>query len=161
MRQLLRLVQPLFAAQQRPLLARRLALSLAKPISDMGHAVKAIQKGDFNAPLPVVDDSELERDGASYTIDTVRARLAAQPDEQLFLLIGQDQYAGLHTWNGWQQLLTLVTLAVANRPGDLKPRYGVGTGVRYNSPVGPLQVDLAYGLETRRWRIHLSVGATF
>lgn len=40
-------------------LARRLARSLSRPISDMGHAVKAIQQGDFNAPLPVVDDSEL------------------------------------------------------------------------------------------------------
>ncbi|OCT27522.1 response regulator [Pseudomonas putida] len=41
------------------LLARRLARSLSKPISDMGHAVEAIQQGEFNAPLPVVDDSEL------------------------------------------------------------------------------------------------------
>ena len=49
----------LFALLFTFLLARRLALSLAKPISDMGHAVKAIQQGDFNAPLPVVDDSEL------------------------------------------------------------------------------------------------------
>ncbi|WP_166366812.1 ATP-binding protein [Pseudomonas akapageensis] len=40
-------------------LARRLALSLSKPISDMGHAVKAIQEGDFKAPLPIVDDAEL------------------------------------------------------------------------------------------------------
>lgn len=49
----------LFALLFTFLLARRLALSLAKPIADMGHAVKAIQQGDFNAPLPVVDDSEL------------------------------------------------------------------------------------------------------
>ena len=49
----------LFALLFTFLLARRLALSLAKPISDMGHAVKAIQQGDFNAPLPVVDDTEL------------------------------------------------------------------------------------------------------
>jgi len=41
------------------LLARRLAQNLARPISEMGLAVKALQKGDFNAPLPVVDDSEL------------------------------------------------------------------------------------------------------
>jgi nicotinate-nucleotide adenylyltransferase len=33
------------------------------------------------------------------------------------LLIGQDQYANLHTWKGWQELLSLVSLAVANRPG--------------------------------------------
>jgi len=37
----------------------------------------------------------------------------------------------------------------------------VGTGIRYNSPVGPLQLDLAYGLEVRRFRIHLNVGFTF
>eukprot|EP01137_Pigoraptor_chileana_P032582 Opistho-2@22169 len=43
-------------------------------------------------PRFAVDDSELERDGASYTIDTVRARLALNPAEQLFLVIGQDQY---------------------------------------------------------------------
>ncbi len=69
-------------------------------------------------PRFAVDDSELERDGASYTIDTVRARLAARPDEQLFLLIGQDQYARLHTWREWRALLGLVTLAVAARDGQ-------------------------------------------
>ncbi|RAS21245.1 MULTISPECIES: ATP-binding protein [unclassified Pseudomonas] len=49
----------LFALLFTFLLARRLAMSLAKPISDMSHAVKAIQQGEYNAPLPVVDDSEL------------------------------------------------------------------------------------------------------
>lgn len=65
-----------------------------------------------------VDDSELERDGASYTIDTVRARLAAHPNEALFLVIGQDQYQRLHTWRDWQELLGKVTLAVAARAGE-------------------------------------------
>jgi len=59
---------------------------------------------------------ELERSGASYTIDTVRALRAARPDAQWYLVIGQDQYAGFHTWNGWQELLDLVTLAIADRP---------------------------------------------
>jgi len=61
----------------------------------------------------------------------------------------------------WEHTLFIDAGAVANRPGDLKPRYGVGSGLRYNSPVGPLQLDLAYGLDTKRWRLHLSVGATF
>jgi nicotinate-nucleotide adenylyltransferase len=59
---------------------------------------------------------ELERSGPSYTIDTVRALRAARPDAQWYLVIGQDQYAGFHTWNGWQELLDLVTLAIADRP---------------------------------------------
>ena len=59
---------------------------------------------------------EIERAGPSYTIDTVRALHAARPGVDWQLVIGQDQYAGFHTWHGWQELLTLVRLAIANRP---------------------------------------------
>lgn len=38
---------------------------------------------------------------------------------------------------------------------------GVGTGVRWRSPVGPLQADLAYGLETKKVRLHLRLGFNF
>ncbi len=51
--------------------------------------------------------------------------------------------------------------AVADVPGDLSPWTGIGTGVRFLSPIGPLQADIAYGLETRRLRIHLNVGVSF
>ena len=59
---------------------------------------------------------ELEREGASYTLDTVRQLQAARPGARWTLVIGQDQYATFQTWHGWQDLLGLVTLAVANRP---------------------------------------------
>lgn len=49
----------------------------------------------------------------------------------------------------------------ANRWSDLKPAYGYGVGLRWRSPVGPLRVDLAYGEEVRRARVHLSVGIAF
>ena len=71
-------------------------------------------------PRFVLEACELARPGPSYTLDTVRelrARADADPKADWFLVIGQDQYARLHTWHGWQQLLRLVTLAVANRPG--------------------------------------------
>jgi len=68
-------------------------------------------------PCCVLDRIELAREGPSYTLDTVKALRAAEPGTEWTLLIGQDQYAGLHTWQGWKELLTLVTLAVANRPG--------------------------------------------
>lgn len=41
---------------------------------------------------------------------------------------------------------------------SLDPVVGYGVGVRYRSPVGPLRVDVAYGQEVKRWRLHLSVG---
>jgi nicotinate-nucleotide adenylyltransferase len=68
-------------------------------------------------PRFVLERCELERAGPSYTLDTVRALQAEQPGATWFLIIGQDQYAGLHTWRHWQELLGRVALAVANRPG--------------------------------------------
>jgi translocation and assembly module TamA len=44
---------------------------------------------------------------------------------------------------------------------DFKPARGYGVGIRYRSPVGPLRVDLAYGEELRKFRLHLSVGIAF
>ncbi len=69
-------------------------------------------------PRFVLDRIELERSGPSYTIDTVRELAAREPGSEWLLLIGADQYAGLHTWREWRELLGLVTLAVANRPGE-------------------------------------------
>jgi outer membrane translocation and assembly module TamA len=57
------------------------------------------------------------------------------------------------------------------RLGDL--RYAVGTGLRYRTPIGPLRLDWGYQLnpipgllingepQTRRWRIHFSIGQAF
>jgi nicotinate-nucleotide adenylyltransferase len=68
-------------------------------------------------PRFVLERCEIQRAGPSYTLDTVRELQAAQPGAEWILVIGQDQYAGLHTWRDWRELLGLVTLAVANRPG--------------------------------------------
>ena len=68
-------------------------------------------------PRFVLDRSELQRQGPTYTLETVREMHAAWPGAELTLIIGQDQYAGMHTWHGWQALLGMVQLAVAARPG--------------------------------------------
>ena len=68
-------------------------------------------------PRFVLDRSELRRRGVTYTLDTVREFAAARPGDERILILGQDQYAGLHTWRDWKELLGLVTLAIANRPG--------------------------------------------
>ncbi|RRD57748.1 outer membrane protein assembly factor [Comamonadaceae bacterium OH2545_COT-014] len=50
---------------------------------------------------------------------------------------------------------------VAERAQDLRPRLGIGTGVRLKTPVGPMALALAYGLKPRKFRLHLSVGFVF
>lgn len=61
----------------------------------------------------------------------------------------------------WESTLFIDGGAVADQLSRLHARIGVGAGVRYRSPVGPLQLDLAYGLATHQVRLHLSVGLSF
>src|SRR5690606_24733258 len=51
--------------------------------------------------------------------------------------------------------------AAADEPDEARLNTGVGTGLRWASPVGPLQLDAAYGLRTQKWRLHLRVGFQF
>jgi len=61
----------------------------------------------------------------------------------------------------WESTVFIDGGSVADRPGDFKAKIGIGAGARWRSPVGPLQVDLAYGVATKRLRLHLTVGFTF
>lgn len=49
----------------------------------------------------------------------------------------------------------------ANTIKDLKPVYGYGLGVRWKSPVGPIGADIAYGEETKEYRMHFNIGVIF
>lgn len=68
-------------------------------------------------PPLLADDRELQRLQPSYTIDTlVSLRRELAPDDQLFLLLGWDAFAGLPSWHLWQQLLNHCHLLVLQRP---------------------------------------------
>lgn len=51
--------------------------------------------------------------------------------------------------------------AVGDTPADMRPRVGVGMGLRWRSPVGPLQADVAWGVQSRQLRLHLRLGFSF
>ncbi|MBC7728145.1 MAG: BamA/TamA family outer membrane protein [Microbacteriaceae bacterium] len=58
-------------------------------------------------------------------------------------------------------LLFLDAGAVADQLADLRPVYGIGTGVRWRSPIGPVEASVAYGVQPRKLRLHLTVGFKF
>ncbi len=89
----------------------------ARIITPAAHREAMVRLAMGEEPRFALERCEILRRGPSYTLDTVRAMQAAEPGALWFLIIGQDQYAGLHTWRDWRELLGLVTLAVANRPG--------------------------------------------
>ena len=74
-------------------------------------------------PGALIDPRELQRDGATFTIDTVRELQAEQlksdqPPAEWFLILGQDQYSRFDTWRDWPELLQRCSLAVAGRAGQ-------------------------------------------
>ena len=46
----------------------------------------------------------------------------------------------------------------ANHWNDLQPALGYGIGMRWRSPIGSMRVDLAYGQDVHKARMHVSVG---
>src|SRR5262249_17773738 len=64
-----------------------------------------------------VSDIELCRSGPSYTVDTLEELSTQGPDNELFLIVGGDIAAGLPRWREPERVLSLATLAVAERPG--------------------------------------------
>jgi translocation and assembly module TamA len=45
--------------------------------------------------------------------------------------------------------------------GQMKARLGTGVGMRWRSPIGPVNIDAAYGQAEKSLRLHLSVGYSF
>ena len=58
---------------------------------------------------------ELERDGPSYTVDTLRALREREPDAELFLILGGDQALALPSWHDPEGVLEQATIAVFER----------------------------------------------
>jgi nicotinate-nucleotide adenylyltransferase len=89
----------------------------ARELASPEHREAMVRLAIEGEPRFVIELCELQRHGPSFTLDTVRELQLREPGKEWFLILGQDQYAGLHTWRDWRELLSRVTLAVANRPG--------------------------------------------
>ena len=81
---------------------------------------------------------ELDREGPSYTADTLRALREAEPKDELFLILGGDQAAALGSWHEPEQVLELATVAVFERLNWSRHAIGIkvgrlpgGQGIRY------------------------------
>jgi nicotinate-nucleotide adenylyltransferase len=65
-----------------------------------------------------VSDMELDREGASYTVDTLRALHACgRTASQIFFILGADAFAEIATWREFPAVLDLAHFVVIARPG--------------------------------------------
>jgi nicotinate-nucleotide adenylyltransferase len=85
--------------------------------------------------LAIADDDrftasriELNRDGPSYTADTLRELREPSPDKELFLILGGDQAAALPEWHEPERVLELAQVAVVERTNWSRNAIGIKVG---------------------------------
>lgn len=115
-----------------------------------------------------VDRVEVERQGASYTVDTLRTLTAARPDAEFVLLLGHDAAVDLPKWREPEAVRRLARVAVFARPGtddrlpvdvrridapqlelsstDIRERVRRGRSIRYYVPDAVADHIAAHGL---------------
>lgn len=96
-----------------------------------------------------VTPMELQREGKSYTVDTLREISAAEPDAELYFLVGTDMLLYMEQWHNFREVFSLCTLVALSRDkGDMADmeRYAVYLRDTYGArisilPKAPLPMD--------------------
>jgi nicotinate-nucleotide adenylyltransferase len=98
--------------------ARRSPLKDRDPIARVADRVAMLDAAISGEPRFALSRVELERDGVSYTVDTLEA---LHSEGALFLILGSDALADLARWRKPDRIRELATILVAARPGAPEP----------------------------------------
>lgn len=81
------------------------------------HRSAMVKAAIADNPQFTLDRCELERNGASYTIDTlISLRESLGKKTSLCLMMGSDAFMKLNTWHRWQELLAYAHIVLVQRP---------------------------------------------
>lgn len=142
----------------------------ARQISPADARLAMVRAAVEDAPGLEVSDLEVRRGGDSYTADTLAELRAAEPDAELYVILGEDAAAGFTTWERFEEVAAGARLVVVDRPGprreldarfawihvdipelevsstELRARVGDGRSIRYLTPTGVASVIGERGL---------------
>ena len=95
------------------------------PTATDAHRLAMLQLACADQPKFEVSSLEIDRGGISYTVDTLKAIRAEQPDAELFFLLGADSLADFPVWHRPTDICRLATLLVVRRAGTQEPDFDV------------------------------------
>jgi len=98
-------------------LARRSPHKPDAPLASDGIRLRMSEAAIEGEPRFRVSDLELRRPAPSFTVDTLRELRAQEPEAELFLIIGFDQYESFDRWEAPDDIRAMATLAVMDRGG--------------------------------------------
>lgn len=99
---------------------------------------------------------EINKKETSYSIHTIEHLLSINPSDQLFLLIGMDNYLTFHLWKEPKRILQLAALVVMTRPGfekQINPEFGTDNIAFIEVP----KIDISSSDIRQRLREHRSI----
>jgi nicotinate-nucleotide adenylyltransferase len=88
-----------------------------RPITDPALRLRLVNAAIAGIDGLVASSIELDREGPTYTIDTVEQIRRERPAADVSLIVGADAGAGLDTWHRADELRDLVDIVAVNRPG--------------------------------------------
>jgi nicotinate-nucleotide adenylyltransferase len=111
------------AAEQLGLAELRFVPAGEQPFKAGRHGASAADRAEMlrlalaGEPGFGVERCEVEREGRSYTVDTLRTLTAREPGRSFILLLGADAAADLPRWRESEEVQRLARVAILTRPG--------------------------------------------
>lgn len=68
-------------------------------------------------PQFTVSRVDIDREGPTYTVDTLRDIRQFYPDAELYFITGADALASIMTWRDWEEMLATAHFVGVTRPG--------------------------------------------
>lgn len=88
-----------------------------QPKASAAHRLNMVQAAIKQYPKFVLDDREYQREGASYTVDTLQSiRDEIGESEPLAMILGMDAFQFFTQWHQWQHIFEIAHVIVATRP---------------------------------------------
>jgi nicotinate-nucleotide adenylyltransferase len=89
-----------------------------RPVTSARERLAMVQAAVADVPGLVAGRTEVDRDGPSYTADTLEALAQEHPGATLFTIVGDDAAAGFETWRRHLDVAAMSKLVVVDRPGN-------------------------------------------
>ncbi len=102
-----------------------------------------------------VDSIEIDRDGLSFTIDTLRAFAEREPEAERYFLLGADAWRSFPRWRSPDEIMRLATVVVLTRGGE--PIGPVSSGLRAPRVLPTRRIDISSTEIRSRVRAGLSL----
>ncbi|MFW2332541.1 nicotinate-nucleotide adenylyltransferase [Ilumatobacter sp.] len=89
-----------------------------RPITPAADRLAMVEAAVADVPRLVAGDHEIVAGGPSYTADTLAALAHEFPGAELYVILGDDAAAAIHTWERADEVAERAQLVVVDRPGD-------------------------------------------